>query len=240
MTDGQKLIGIVVSPKKTFDAINQRPTWILPLAWLVIFNLLTQFVVFQVVVTDANFDQIARAKIEWDSREAGSQPTPASVKQQLDMLRSQRKYWYVTPLIGIPISLLPLSICFYIVLRLARAGTTFRKVFAVFCWSFLIYRCIGGIAVIAALLIHGSANFFPAPPEAWSPTSLAQLVSRDAVSPYVYAAISKLDIFLLWWLAVLATGLSRTSKNLTIARSAAIVTATEVAYLAINAAGWLP
>jgi hypothetical protein len=166
VTEGQKLVGVVVSPTKTFAAIDQHPTWMLPLALLVFFNLLTQFVVFKVVATDANFDQIARANIEWNSRETGSRLTPATVEQELETLRRQRKYWYLTPLIGVPFSLLPLSIYLYIVLRVAKAGITFRKVFAVFCWSFLIYRCLGGIVVIAALWIHGSANFFPAPPEA--------------------------------------------------------------------------
>jgi hypothetical protein len=69
---------------------------------------------------------------------------------------------------------------------------------------------------------------------------MAQIVSRSAVSPNVYSAISKLDLFLVWWLAVLAIGFSRTSKNLSVARSAALVTATEAVYLVFNAAGWLP
>jgi hypothetical protein len=134
---------------------------------------------------------------------------------------------------------LPLSLFFYLVLLAAKAGTTFRKVFAVMCWSFVIYRCVGGIFVILALSIRGAAGFIPAVPEAWSPTSLAHLIPPTAVTPNVYSALSKLDPFLIWWLAVTAIGFSRTSTNLSIAKSMAIVTVSEAIYLALNASGVL-
>jgi hypothetical protein len=126
------------------------------------------------------------------------------------------------------------------VLRVARAETTFVKVFSVVCWAFVIYRCIGGTITLIALLVHGSANFFPAPPEAWSPTSLAQVVARNSVGPNVYSAISKLDVFLVWWLAMLAIGFAKVSNNLSLVRSAVLVAGSEVLYLFANAAGWLP
>ena len=74
MTEFGKLVAIVVAPNKAFDAINQMPTLVLPLALFFVLNLLTQFVLYKVIATDANFDRIARAKIEWDSRAAGLQP----------------------------------------------------------------------------------------------------------------------------------------------------------------------
>jgi hypothetical protein len=129
---------------------------------------------------------------------------------------------------------------FYILLRLNRAGTTFGMVFSTLCWSFVIYRGIGGLAVVISLLIRGAANFSPVPAEAWSLTSLSQIIPPDAVSPNAYSAISKLDIFLIWWLAVLAIGFSRTSEKLSLARSAILVAGTEAAYLVLNATGWLP
>jgi hypothetical protein len=102
----------------------------------------------------------------------------------------------------------------------------------------LIYRGIGGIITIAALLVGGTNGFFPGAPESWSPTSLAHVISRAAVSPNIYSAISKLDIVLVWWLAVLAIGFSKVSKNLALSKSVTLVAAAEVLYLAVNAAGW--
>jgi Yip1-like protein len=238
MTDLQRLAGIVHSPGKTFEDIHQRPSWILPVALLLLFNLLGDFVVFRVLITDANFEQMARTKVQWDAGMAGSHGSPDSEEQQFGTLRRERKYWYLLPLFAVPVSVLGISIFFYIVLRLARAGAAFSNVLVVVCWAFVIYRCIGGIFTIATLLVRGTANFFPGPAEAWSPTSLAQLLARSSVPPNVYSALSKLDVFLVWWLSVLAIAFSKISKNLSLAKSAALVAACEVLYLLVNAFGW--
>jgi hypothetical protein len=238
MTELQRLIGIVVSPGKTFEDINQRPTQVFPIALLLLFSLLGDFVVYRVLITDANFEKTAQTKVQWDASISGAQLSPKNVEQQVETLRREREYWYLLPLIAVTISVLEVSIFFYIVLLVARAGPIFLKVLVVVCWAFVIYRCIGGIFTIIALLTRGSANFFPGPAEAWSPTSLAQLISRSSVSPSVYSALSKLDIFLVWWLAVLSIGFSKISRNLSVAKSGVLVIACEVLYLLVNASGW--
>jgi Yip1-like protein len=237
MTDLQRLAGIVLSPGKTFEDIHQRPSWILPVALLLLFNLLGDFVVFRVLITDANFEQMARTKVQWDASLAGPQKSRGTEAQQIETFRREREYWYLLPLIVIPVTVLAYSIFFYVVLLLAKADAPFAKVLVVVCWAFVIYRCIGKVFAMTALLVHGTANFFPGPEDAWSPTSLAQLIWRSSVSPSVYSSLSKLDIFLVWWLAALAIGFSKISKNLTIGKSAALVIACEVLYLLVNASG---
>lgn len=91
MTEVQKLVSIVVAPSKAFDAINRRPTWILPLGLLFRFTLLADFVVYRVVVTDANFERIARAKIEWDARASAPRPVGATPEPQIEVIKLQRK-----------------------------------------------------------------------------------------------------------------------------------------------------
>lgn len=237
MTELQRLAGIVVSPATTFEDINQRPTQIFPIALLLLFSLLGNFVVYRVLITDASFDEMARTKVQWDASVSGKQVAPKDVERQIDIFRREREYWYLLPLITVTVSVLEVSVFFYIVLLLGRAGATFLKVLVVVCWAFVVNRCIGGVFTVVALLAHGPANFFPGPAEAWSPTSLAQLISRSSVSPSVYSALSKLDLFLIWWVAVLAIGLSKISTNLRIAKSAALVTACEVLYLLVSASG---
>ncbi|HEY6945352.1 MAG TPA: YIP1 family protein [Candidatus Acidoferrum sp.] len=238
MTELQRLAGIVISPRKTFEDIQQRPTWILPVALLLVFHLLGDFVLFRVVITDANFDQLARAKVQGDAGVAGRQNSPAEEAQQIDTLRRERVHWYFFTLIAVPLSLLVLSLFFYIVLRLTGTDVTFPKVLVVVCWTSVIYRCIGGAFTITTLLVRGPANFFPGPSEAWSPTSIAQLVPRSAVSPKVYSSLVKLDIFLVWWLAVLSIGFAKISKNLSLAKSGVLVAVCEVIYLLVNAFRW--
>lgn len=238
MTDLQRLGAIVFSPKATFRDINRRPSWILPFVLLLLINLAISFVVYRVLVTDRNFEQIALTRAEWDARAAGTHKPASGLSEQIEAIRNQRNHWYSLPLFAVPVSLLGLSLVFYLILLLAKAGISFAKVFTAMCWSFVIYRGIGGVATIIALLVRGPDKFFPAVPESWSPTSLAHVVVRTSVSPNVYSAISKLDIFLVWWLAVLSVGFVTLSKNLSIAKAVVLVAAAEVLYLVINAAGW--
>jgi hypothetical protein len=235
----QRLGAIVVSPREACADIDRRPTWVLPFVLILGCSLAISFVVYQVVVTGANFEAVARAKILWDARLAGAHETPQSLHEKVEALRQARERWYVFPFFGVVVSLLGLSVLFYVVLRLIRAGPAFRKVFAVVCWSFVIYRVLGSLVTIVALLVRGPANFIPAPPEAWSPTSLAMLVPRTAVSANAYSAISKVDLFFVWTLVVMTIGFSQTSKNLSLVRSALMVAVLEVAYLALNALGAL-
>jgi hypothetical protein len=240
MSDMQRVVGIVVSPTSTFEDINRRPTWLVPLVLLLISNVAVTFIVYRVIATNANFDAIARAKIAWDAHAAGTVLSPAHIQHEIDALRRQRGLWFVLPPISVVISTLGLTALFYIVFRLQRPHITFKKTFAVVCWSFIIYRCIGGVFTIASLLARGATGFAPAPAEAWSPTSLAQLVPRSSVDPNVYTAISKLDVFLVWWLVVIAIGLSKTVDSLSLRRAGVTVLAAEAIYLLANAAGFLP
>jgi len=240
MTGFQRLIGIVVSPSQTFADIDRRPTWILPVILMLLSNFAVTFVVYRVLVTDSNFNQIAETRLHWDADSSGKPMSSASVKLQTESLRRQRERWYLLPPYAVFVSTLGMSGFFYLVLRITRTDISLKKVFVVVCWSFVIYRVVGGVFVIAALLMRGPANFFPAAPESWSPTSLAHLISRATVSPNVYSAVSKLDVFLVWWLAVMAVGFAKTAKNLTILKSAIIVTVCEVVCLILNAAGTLP
>ena len=207
---------------------------------LLALNFAVSYVVYRILVTDANFRDVAEAKVQWDAAARGQTLAPEAEDRAVDALMQQRKRWYFIPPFAVLASTLGISVFFYLLLWAVRAQTTFPKVFSVVCWSFLIYRVLGGIVTIAALLIRGPTNFSPAPPEAWSPTSLAHFVSRMAVSPNVYSAISKLDIFLVWWLAVLVIGLSKIARNLSIRKSAVLVVASEAVYLVLNAFGFLP
>src|ERR1700727_2581940 len=135
MTDAERLAGIVISPTRTFEDINRRPSWVIPFALLLIFNTAITFVAYRVLVTPSNFERVATAKVQWDASAAGKQLTQADVQQQVDVIRRQRDRWYILPLYAVLLSTLALSAFFYVVLRLGRAKTTFNKVFSVVCWA---------------------------------------------------------------------------------------------------------
>ena len=235
-----RFLRLITSPRDTFADLNSKPTWVLPFLSIVVVTYALNFIVYRVIVTDANFDQVARAKIAWDAAESRVSATPGQIEHAVERLRAQRNRWYLFPILGVTLSTLGISVLFYLIFRALKAGSTFRKVFSVVCWSFVVYRVLGGVLTGIALSMQGPGRFKPAPPEAWSPTSLAHLVSRASMSPNAYSALSKLDPFLVWFLVLLAIGFSVTAENLSVRRAIAIVLVCEVAYLGLNALGALP
>jgi hypothetical protein len=118
---------------------------------------------------------VATEKILWDGRVKGEQESRLMVAQRIEELRRERRLWYLLPLISVPLSMLPLTVFFYLAMRVAKGRASFVKVLAVVVWSFIIYRGVGGLVTIAARLIRGPERFFPGAPESWSPTSLATI-----------------------------------------------------------------
>jgi hypothetical protein len=132
MTESQRLRAIVVSPGTLFADITYRPSWIVPLALLLLFNLATSFVVYRVLITSSNFERIARERIEWDAKAAGTTLHPGDIERQTEALRAGREHWYLLPFSAVPVSVLGLTAIFYAVLFLVRAGAPVLKVLSLF------------------------------------------------------------------------------------------------------------
>ncbi len=143
VTDIQRLAGIVVSPATTFGDIGRRPTWVVPFLLLIAVNLTVTYVVYRVLVTDSNLRQVAEAKIQWDASAHGKVESQQDIERGIEAVRQQRERWYLLPPYAVLVSTLGISIFFYVVLWIAKADTTFPKVFSVVCWSFPIYRVLG-------------------------------------------------------------------------------------------------
>lgn len=76
----------------------KKPSWIFPLAPLIIVNLATAFVVYRTLINDSNFERVATEKILWDARAKGEQESPVMVGQRIEELRRERRIWYLLPL----------------------------------------------------------------------------------------------------------------------------------------------
>ena len=75
----------------------------------------------------------------WDGRVKGEQESRLMVAQRIEELRRERRLWYLLPLISVPLSMLPLTVFFYLSVRVAKGGASFVKILAVVVWSFIIY-----------------------------------------------------------------------------------------------------
>ena len=182
MSTIQKIIGIYTAPRQTFEAIDQNPTWFVPVIIGVVF-----FLIFQFLTIDIQMDY----RVEMMSAREMSQ-------EQLDMAESQMqgplKYigFIVGPVFWL-ILLVIIAALFYMAGNLMIGGdTSFKKIFAIVAWTGL----IGVVSfIIMTLLIlskgtmHGVA------------LDLSILLDTPAIGEeksVLYRLLSKFDIFVIW------------------------------------------
>lgn len=197
MSTMQKIIGIYTAPRRTFEAIDQNPTWFLPFIIGVVF-----FLIFQFLTVDLQMDY------RMEMMEArGDIP-----QEQMDVAKAQMqgpfKYigFVAGPIVWL-IMILIIAALFYVAGNLMIGGdTSFKKVFAIVAWTGL----IGVISfIIMTLLIlskgtmHGVA------------LDLSILLDTPAIGEdksTLYRILSKFDVFVIWEIVLYIIGMSVTYK----------------------------
>ena len=117
----ERIIGVFVSPKATFEDINRKPDWLVP-AILIVFVALAVTYVF---LSHADMLELIRAQIEKSGR-----PVPSD-----EALQSGLKFSviisYVSVLVVVPLALVVVSgVLFAVFSFIMGAETTFKKIFA--------------------------------------------------------------------------------------------------------------
>jgi Yip1-like protein len=197
----ERIIGVFFSPKATFEDINRKPDWLVPLILLVVLTLIMFYVYFmRVDVRGLMVDQFQRA----------DRPMPSEA--QLDsIVKGTTIFYYVAALLFPPIIALASSgILFAITNFVFGAETTFKKVFSV--------RLYADMTFAIKILLTIPLLFAKQVTELGDPTDLvmsnmAWLFPAEAKMAHAFG--KTLDIFWLWYIVVVAIGLVGVSKKFT-------------------------
>ena len=185
-----KLINIFTSPTKTFQELDQRPTWIAPL-------LISVFLV--VISTQISFPIIMSSQLEKLRSNPNIPPEQmqAIEGQFANSASTQRIITLVSQALITPIVFFALAGIFYLVGTAILGGdSSYKKVLAALTWA----NCISIIATIVttALIIgKGSMDISLSP---------ALLLPADAIGTRLHTFFSQFDFFTIWFLAVFALG----------------------------------
>jgi len=185
-----KLGNIFASPTKAFEAIDTKPTWILPLGLLIVVS---------VVLTQLAFPIIMNAQLE--NLRNNPNLTPEQIQlyetQFTENVNTQRIITVAAQVIGTPIVFLIVAGIFYFIGNILLGGdATYRKVLAVYCWSACIL-ILSAIVNTPLIIIKKSLSISLSP---------AMLLSGDALGTKLYTLLSKFDFFTIWFLVVFAIG----------------------------------
>ncbi len=187
-----RIIGIFTSPRETFQSIDKRPTWLVPFLIVVIVTMALSYFTLDVQIHD---------------RQAIMRTKDLS-QEQLDAIQSQMEgpFKYIGVLavpIGVIIAWSVLAAVFLFCGNTIMGGdVNFKRMFSVVSWSGLI-GLVGTTIIMLLALSKGTFNGVT--------TSLAVLLPTPELGAHktiLYRLLSKIDIFVIWELAVWIIGVS--------------------------------
>jgi len=223
-----RLIGVMISPVKTFRSIAERPSWVVALVALLIATT-TVGVLANTRIDKNDMRQMVQERIE---KSRGGQATPEQVEQAMVMAEKVNSVtrWLI-PLFAVVIYLLVAALFFGAFHFFGGSDIPYRTSFAVTLHSF-IPGLVAGLLTLPVILSREhvdlkaaqSGNLLASNLGAFAPESLGTAAK---------SLLSSLDFFTIWSVLLLVIGY-RIAAKVSTATAATVVVVLWALYVAIK------
>jgi hypothetical protein len=195
-----RVVGVFVSPVRTFRSIAAKPTWLLPLLlWTA-----CSFLVAELVTTRSDMRGVIARKMEQRGQKLSEAQLDAVAERAKQFSWMGEVFWVLFPgVIAAATAGVMWAACHAFGMELR-----FRQSFGVTVHAFLPH-VLGAIALFGVL--WGKTAIDPEAIEDLLPTHLGVLVSRTA-APAAHSLLSSIDLLSFWTMALLVLGLSFATK----------------------------
>ncbi|HKV39980.1 MAG TPA: YIP1 family protein [Blastocatellia bacterium] len=232
-----RLIGTLISPIRTFEEIDRRPTWIAPI--LIAISINVAFTLFYDWRVKPNFERAIRRQITTRTeRMGGEMPSQDELDRQVRLGVSFAKWTPVIVTISTPLIYAFLSGLLALGMLLLRADTTYKKILSVYAWTSASIGLLALGMMTATLMVKDSESLRAVDILDRGSISASNLgaIFRPA-DPFVRSLLGSLDIFSIWSLVVLSIGLAAVggSAKVTRSKTAAMVFASWLIWVVIKA-----
>lgn len=199
----QRFIGTLFSPGETFEDVNRKPTWLIPMIITVIAT--AAFIAFVMWRFDESIKEGIRKVMEEQNKQAGRPaPTSQDVANALSIARAFGiGFWGVVAFLKYMAAAGALTLG----MMFLTAQTTFKKILSVVFWSAAVTTVIEIIVRIASIMTRPAEDINPNELGVQSATNLAILLPADTPMA-VKAMASCIDIFSIWYLILITIGLT--------------------------------
>ena len=217
-----RLQGIFFEPSATFEDINLKPGFIVPLA----VSILITLIVWQVIPHFVDLQELflAQARNNPQVANLSDDQIKAGLGFQVLIIK------YFVPLL-IPIMALIFAGVFLLMVSISGSETTFSRVFSVVSQTFFFQSLIGGILLVIVFVLAKD----PYAINLQNPifTNLGPLVDAKA-SPVLYKLASSVDILNFYVIYLLGLGISKVSRRMSVGKGVMMVVIPYLIYLAIS------
>jgi hypothetical protein len=213
-----RLIGVLVSPGRTFQSIAARPTWGVALVALLIVTTAVGVLANQRIDKNA-MRQMMQERIE---KSRGGQASPEDVERAVAFAEKAGAVtrWLI-PVFGVAFYLIVTLLFFGAFRFFSGSGISYGTSFAVTLHSFM-PGLIGGLLTIPVILSRTSIN----PKDAQSGNLLASNLGAfapESLGASARALLSSVDFFSLWTILLLVIGFRIAAKVSTAAATTVVV-----------------
>ncbi len=210
----QRLFGIFFSPIKTFQDINRKPSFLLPLIIMVL------VAVIATVFVMPKIDMEATLQYQMEKKD---QEITDEQMEQITAIQSK-----VGRIVGpifqggfVIVLVLIFAGLYFAFLRIWKGGSTFSRVFAVTVFSFFVSILRQILGLIMALRLEDKSIMAQDANNLFA-SNLAAFLDWKETAPALYVAAAHIDIFNIWTIILAIFGLAAVSK-LQLKQSAATV-----------------
>lgn len=213
MSTISRIIGVITSPRATFDDIVQKPTWLLPFLLVVVLGVVNSYLLID-IIADEQIEQMSQ--------------NPNMTEQQMEMASNiTRNYGWMFAIATTPLFYVIVAAVLLFTGNVILGGESrFKVLFSVTCWSGII--SIIASAITVPVMISREAIE--------SPTSLAFLAPSDDKTSFLYGLLSSLDLLTFWYVAVMGIGVAAAYRFTS--QKGIVVTTVWWLILIVVGAGW--
>jgi len=187
----QRLIGIIISPGKTFSQIKEKPDWIIPLLVTITISLSVQIVIKPYFFNSKQYETTITDLMEKTDMDRES--------AEEIIQKNMTIFIPVGALVMTPLLMLLISGAMFLGGNLVMGGeTSFKHLFSINAYIGII-GAAGMLLTLPLIMAKGSTDVL---------TSLALLMPLDADETILYKLLSLFDVIVLWESAVAAIGLA--------------------------------
>lgn len=189
-----RLVGVLLSPRRTFESIARRPSWAVALVVVVLLAVVAVWSAFVRIEPDS----LLRSVAEQSGREL-----PASMDAESLHTMSMWSGVVGAALFG-PIIYLVAAGLFLVALRLSGSDIDFRRTFSVTLHGMMPFA-VAALLGIPVALAKDTVTLEEVQGGSLLASNLS-LLAGDEASPLVLAVLSSVDLFSIWCIVLLVIG----------------------------------
>ncbi|MGA2274837.1 MAG: YIP1 family protein [Bryobacteraceae bacterium] len=208
MSEFSRITGVFFDPKKTFEDIAKRPTWIVPVVLMIIAALAVSMTMSQRI----GWERIVRHGMEANSRV--QQMTPEQREQALTLGVKIASIMGYAGIVLVPvIYVIMAAVLLVMASGILSAGVRFKQVFAVVCYASLTGLISSILTIVVMFLKNPDELDIQNPLAFFNPGAF---MDPNSGSKFVYSLATSLDLFSFWAILLMAVGLKAAAgKKLT-------------------------